>query len=396
MLVDNLLSTWWVALVAVLGPVLALVTRRRVPDVVWLLVFGVLIGPHALGLAQETEPIEFLRELGLGFLFLLAGFEVDTSDMRGRQGRGAAATWVLCAALGTGTGLLLVQGDVRVAIVLGIASTSTALGTLLPILKDAGATASPLGRAVMIHGAYGELLPIVAMSLLLSAHGTWHAALVLVAFAVTAVVVVLVVPARIFRRVPLLGRAFAAASNSTMQTTLRITVWILITLMLLTAVLDLDVALGAFTAGLLLNAALTGAAPDHAEEIMHKVEVVGFSLLIPVFFVTSGMQIDVGEVVARWPTLVGFVAMIVVVRGLPVFLRETWTTTWSGLTDVRDRAALGLYSATGLPIIVAVTQVAESSGLITTAIASLMVTGGAVTVLVFPLVAGRLSRVAAA
>lgn len=390
MLVDNLLSMWWIAIAAVLAPILALTTRRLVPDVVWLLVFGIVIGPHALGLADSTEAVEFLRELGIGFLFLLAGFEVNTSDMRGRQGRHAALTWVLCALLGVGAGFLVLQGDWQVAIVFGIASTSTALGTLLPILKDSGVMDSPLGRAAMVHGAYGELLPIVAMSLLLSTRGTWQAALILLFFAVAAVVTV-AIPVRIFRRIPLLGRAFGAASNSTMQTTRRVTVWVLISLMLLTALLELDVALGAFAAGLLMNAALRAASPSHADEVMHKIEIVGFSFLIPVFFVTSGMTIDLAAVLAQWPLLIGFVMVIGLVRGLPVFLREQLTSTHSELETVRERAALGFYSATGLPIIVAVTQIAASSGLISTTMASTMVTGGAVTVLVFPFIASRLT-----
>src|SRR5690625_3901695 len=171
MLVENLLSMWWIAPAAVPAPILASVTRRTIPDVVWLLGFGVLIGPHAVGLAEQTEPVDFLRELGMGFLFLLAGFEVNTSDMRGRQGRQAALTWIICALLGVGAGFLLLQGDGHVAVVFGIASTSTALGTLLPILKDSGTISTPLGRATMVHGAYGELLPIVTMSLLLSTRG---------------------------------------------------------------------------------------------------------------------------------------------------------------------------------------------------------------------------------
>lgn len=390
-LLENLQSMWWIAAAAVLATVLALLTRRAIPDVVWLLVLGIVIGPHALGLAESTEAVAFLRELGLGFLFLLAGFEVNTSDMRSRAGRSAALTWLLCVVLGVGAGLLIARADWQVAAVLGIAATSTALGTLLPILKDSGALEAPLGRATMIHGAYGELLPVVAMSLLLTTRATVQAAAVLVLFAVLAVVIV-AVPARLFRRLPVLGRAFAAASDSTMQTIVRITVWVLISLMLLTAVLELDVALGAFAAGLLLHAALRGGAPEHAEEIMHKVEVMGFGLLIPVFFLTSGMSIDVLAVLGAWPLLLGFVGMIVVVRGLPVLARELWTSTGSGLGTAREKVALGLYSATGLPIIVAVTQIASSSGLISITAASAMVTGGAITVLVFPLLAARLSR----
>lgn len=394
LLVGSLLSVWWIALAAAAAPVFAIVARRYVPDVVWLLAFGVLIGPHALGLAEQTEPVQFLRELGMGFLFLLAGLEVSTSDMGGRQGRNAALTWVLCAVLGVGAGLLLTQGEVRVALVLGIASTSTALGTLLPILKDSGSMDGPLGRASMVHGAYGELLPIIAMSLLLSSRGTWQAALVLLAFMVVAVITV-ALPGRLLRRIPRLGHAVVGASNTTMQTTLRITVLVLVSLMLLTAVLDLDVALGAFTAGLLLNVGFSVAAPDHGREITHKVEVVGFSFLIPVFFVTSGMSIDLGAVLAEWPVLAGFVGVIALVRGLVVFVRERFTRTGSGLTETRDQLALGLYSATGLPIIVAVTQIAASSDLISQTTASVMVTGGVVTVLVFPFVAGLLTKKAA-
>lgn len=390
-LIENLQSMWWIAAGAVLAPVLALLTRRTIPDVVWLLVLGMVIGPHALGLAESTEAVAFLRELGLGFLFLLAGFEVNTSDMRSRAGRSAALTWLLCVALGVGAGLLIAGGDWQIAAVLGIAATSTALGTLLPILKDSGVLAAPLGKATMIHGAFGELLPVIAMSLLLTTRATIQAAAVLVLFAVLAVVIV-AIPARLFRKVPLLGRAFAAASDSTMQTIVRITVWVMISLMLLTAVLELDVALGAFAAGLLLHAALRGGAPEQVEEIMHKVEVLGFGLLIPVFFLTSGMSIDVVAVLGVWPLLLGFVGMIVVVRGLPVLARELWTPTRSGLDTRREKVALGLYAATGLPIIVAVTQIASSSGLISVTVASAMVTGGAITVLVFPLLASRLSR----
>lgn len=91
LLIDNLTSVWWIVLMAALAPIFALISRKYVPDVVWLLAFGVIIGPNMLGLAEQTEAVAFLRELGMGFLFLLAGFEVSTSDMRARQGKHAAS-----------------------------------------------------------------------------------------------------------------------------------------------------------------------------------------------------------------------------------------------------------------------------------------------------------------
>ena len=74
-------SLFWISLVAVASPLLAgLVPRRLVSEVVLLLGFGILIGPYGLELAAMDAPIDLLRELGLAFLFLLAGFEVELRE----------------------------------------------------------------------------------------------------------------------------------------------------------------------------------------------------------------------------------------------------------------------------------------------------------------------------
>src|SRR5699024_9039433 len=134
--------------------------------------------------------------------------------------------------------------------------------------------------------------------------------------------------------------------------------------MLLTAIFELDIALGAFSAGLLLNVVFKTFSPEQGEELAHKVEIVGFSSLIPISFVTSGMVINLGQVLREWQLLLGFIVLIAIVRGLVVFLRECWSNTYSGIESLREQIALGLYSATGLPIIVAVTQIAASSEII--------------------------------
>ena len=70
------------------------VLRRKVPEVVVLLVLGVLIGPHVLDLAATDEGVGVLRELGLGMLFLLAGYEIEIEELVGRGGRRALWTWL--------------------------------------------------------------------------------------------------------------------------------------------------------------------------------------------------------------------------------------------------------------------------------------------------------------
>ncbi|QPS98491.1 cation:proton antiporter [Staphylococcus equorum] len=390
-LIENLYSLWWIILAAMLAPICALITRRFIPDVIWLLIFGIIIGPYMLGFSEFTESIEIIRELGMGFLFLLAGFEVNTSDMRNKQGKQAFLTWIISFLFAIGISFLFTNGNINISIVIAIACTSTALGTLLPILKDSKIINSNLGKSTITHGAYGELLPIIAMSLLLSAFATWQASIILISFSIISIIVV-ALPIRFIRKTPLLGKAILSASNTTMQTTLRMTVFILITLMLLTAVLKLDIALGAFLAGILLNVILKAFSPKQGEEIAHKIEIVGFSFLIPVFFITSGMNINLLKVLGNWQLVLILFAFIAIIRGAIVYLRERFTNTYSNLNSKKEQLALSLYSATGLPIIVAVTGIAETSNLITPAISGVMITSGALTVLIFPLIANLILR----
>ena len=91
-----------VGLVAVLAPiVIALLPGPRIPQVVIFLIGGVLIGPHVLGVA-ETSAIQLLANVGLGFLFLLAGYELDPALLRQRPGRLAMAGWVISAVIAVG------------------------------------------------------------------------------------------------------------------------------------------------------------------------------------------------------------------------------------------------------------------------------------------------------
>jgi Kef-type K+ transport system membrane component KefB len=384
---SSFVSLLWIALCAVIAPLVAgLVPRRLVPEVVILLVAGVLIGPFGLGLATTDDAIAILRELGLGMLFLLAGYEIEVSELTGRSGRRALLTWVICLAIAlTVVFLIGMTGVIHAETALAIALCSTALGTLLPILKDGGLLGSPVGRAVMNHGAYGELGPIIAMAVLLGTAGPAQAVIAVIMFTLIAAAVTL--PwRRVRQETSKIMGLIRAGSETTAQTTVRLTVLLLVALSVLAEIFELDVVLGAFAAGFILRQAL----PRGDELLERKLNGLAFGLLIPIFFVTSGMAIDPRAVAAAPIALVLFVVMIMVVRGLPVFLSsrlERDLCTHRSMFNTRESARIGLFAATGLPIIVAVTSTAVSAGQMTSQNASVLVAGGAVTVLLMPLAA---------
>ncbi|SUD48783.1 glutathione-regulated potassium-efflux system protein KefC [Nocardia otitidiscaviarum] len=383
-----ILSLLQIALVTVLATVLARLARGYVPDVVLLLGFGVLIGPHVLDWAGTAGGVDLVAQLGLGMLFLLAGYELDPQLLRGRSGPAAWLTWVASLVLAT---LVVTLAAPEVGftahVAVAIAMTSTALGTLLPILKQAGMLDSALGRAVLRHGAVGELGPILAMSLLLSSRNPLAAVVVLVLFAIAAALVA-AVPRRLLARIPDLRGLLVELGGGTVQLPVRTVLLLLFTLMAIAEVFDLDVVLGAFAAGMILRTLVREADP----RLENQLNTLGFGFLIPVFFVVSGMGIDPAAIAGNPLHWALFVVSIAVARGGPVWLAERWFDHGGNLTSGRERAQLALYSATGLPIIVAVTEVATAADLMDDELASLLVAAGAATVLLFPLAARMVGR----
>jgi Kef-type K+ transport system membrane component KefB len=382
---DTATSLFWIVLVSVLAPLVAgLVPRKLVPEVVLLLALGVLVGPNALDLAQSDEAIELLRELGLGMLFLLAGYEIEFKELTGPGGRRACWTWLTCLMTAlVAVWLIGLSGEVHAEVAVAIALTSTALGTLLPILKDSGLLTTRVGAKVMHHGAIGELGPIVAMAMLLSTRGPVRSLLVLLLFAVMAGIVSLFAT-QLRREGSKLLEIIRAGAETTGQTVVRLTMLLLLTLGVLSVRFDLDVVLGAFAAGLVLRQLL----PTGHETLELRLTGLAFGFLIPVFFVTSGMAIDPEAVVSE-PVVLGlFILLILAVRGGIVFISERLHPRHVPSSDSRREAvSVALYASTGLPIIVAVTSAAVSAGQMTTTNASVLVAGGAITVLVCPLLA---------
>ena len=384
---NPLVSFAWIMAAAVTAPLISWATGKRVPAVVLLIGAGILIGPHWLGLASTEGGVGLLKQLGLGMLFLLAGYEINPAMIRSREGRTSATTWLVCMGLSfAGACALLHPHNTSTAVVLAIAFTSTAVGTLMPIMKQQQVLHTPVGRSLLVHGAIGEIFPIFAMALLLSARSTWVTAIVLAAFFVVALVVA-AIPRTVRFLLPWTARAMVLNAGATNQTVMRLVLWMLGVLMAVAAVFELDVVLGAFAAGFILRRLVP---EKFGEAVEQRLDIVGYSLLIPVFFVCSGMTIDPRAVVDKPWLLCVLVPLIYVVRGLPVLIRELFFTTGSQLTNVREKIQLSLYAATALPIIAAVTAVAVESQLLSEENASLLVAAGSVTVLIFPFIANMI------
>jgi len=372
-----------VALVAALAPlIVAVLPGPRVPQVVILLIGGVLIGPHVLGVA-ETSNIQLLANIGLGFLFLLAGYELDPQLLRQRPGRLAILGWLISAVLAVGvTAGLGAAGYIKDYVPIGLALTTTALGTLLPILRDNDMLGGSFGQYVYAAGAAGELFPILIIAVFLTGRGNF------IALASVALVGAL---ALVLSAVPWLARSSTVqriireGQDATGQTTLRWAVVLLFLLLAIASRFGLDVVLGALLAGIVLRAWTRRFNLDTLG-LEHKFDAVGYGIFIPIFFVSSGMTLDLKAIAQNPLRLLTFFLLLLFVRGLPSLL------VYRRALPARPRVEMTFITATTLPLLIALVEIGERDGVMLPANAAALVGAGVLSVLVFPLVAVVLHR----
>ncbi|MFJ3095909.1 cation:proton antiporter [Streptomyces hydrogenans] len=374
-----------IMVIAVLAPLLAYGVGRRVPVplAVFEILLGICVGPDVLDWAHSDALIDGLSQLGLTMLIFLAGYEIEFGKVRGDTLRRSVWAWLAALALGLTAGVLL-GGGYSTGVFIGVALTSTALGTVLPVLRDSGGLRGRFGSVVMAFGAVGEFGPIIAMALLLSGRTAAQSTVLLAVFAaLTAAAVYWALRPR----PPWFAHVIAKTLHTSGQFAVRF-VFLLIALMLgASTALGLDVLLGAFAAGLITRLVLTGAAPEAGPEILAKVEGVGFGFLVPVFFVVTGIEFDLDSLLSGGRELLllpVFLVLFLVVRGGPMWLLAPRDL------DRTDRGALVLYGSTALPLVVAITTIGLDGKALSAGEAAALVGAGMASVLIFPLLALRI------
>jgi Kef-type K+ transport system membrane component KefB len=369
-----------VSLVSAVAPfVSALLVRIRLPQVVVLIVGGVIIGPQVADWADPAS-IELLSNVGLGFLFLLAGYELELELFRERVGRLAIIAWFVTAGIAVAvTGALAWAGFVHAFVPVALGLTTTAFGTLLPILRDNDMIDTRLGRYMLPAGAVGEFLPIVGIAIFLSSKGHFLGMVSLVGMGVVAYALSLL--PRLVHSVRV-AEITVEGENATSQTTLRFTVFLLFALLVIANDFGLDVVLGAFLAGIVLKRW----APGDVDSLEDKLDAIGYGFFIPLFFVYSGMALDLNSIAEAPARLLVFFLLLLAVRGLPALVLYR-----KDLPGV-ERVQMVLLTATALPLLVALAHIGLDTGEMLPENAAALVGAGVLSVITFPGLAVALNR----
>jgi Kef-type K+ transport system membrane component KefB len=371
-----------VAAIAFLVPLgLGLVPWLRIPSVVLEIAAGILIGPAVFGLVEVDLPLQVLALLGLAFLLLLAGLEIDLDRLRGARLRSAAAGFMISLAVALGIGLgLYAAGRIEAPLLVAIILSSTSLGIVIPVLTDTGQAATTLGQLIIAGSSIADFGAIILLSLFFSGDSSSVGSTILLIGGFVVLVIATGLALAEVEHSSRLSSALLRLQDSSAQIRVRGAFLLLVGLVVVAQLFGLEVILGAFFAGAVLKLLDRDGMMTHTG-FHTKLQAVGFGVFIPFFFITSGMQLDVGALLSGGSALAlvpVFLLALLLARGLPAAL-------YRPMVGDRSSVAAGLLQATSLPFIVAATGIGMELGILSPAVGAAMVVAGLLSVVLFPL-----------
>jgi Kef-type K+ transport system membrane component KefB len=320
-------------IVAIIVGVPALARRARVPELVGLLIFGVILGPHGLGVYGTDHPVvQFFADLGMLMLMFTCGLEININLFRQAETRSiifGLITTLVPQILGTAYGLAFGYSIIHAIVIGSLLASHTLLS--LPIVTRLGAVA--LEPVVVTIGAtiVSDTVSLIVFGICVSTYTTGFS---------TSGLALQILEVAIFVPLILIG---VSRAGTWVLSKLRdneegyfvAMLGIMVVSGVLADLINLPGIVGAFLAGVSVNVAV-GHHP--AKE---KLEFLGKALFIPIFFIVTGFLIEpvtfAQAILDNFWLVTGLVGSLILAKGIAAFLagrdfgypREARLTMWA-------------------------------------------------------------------
>jgi Kef-type K+ transport system membrane component KefB len=369
-----------VAVIAFMAPLIrAMAPQILVPSIVLELVGGIVVGPHGLDLASSTEPVEVFSTIGLACLLFLAGREIQVDRLRGPLLATSLGGFAISFALAFGVASLLHDvGLIKTPLLVAIVFVATSLSIIIVPLKDARETDTEWGQQVIAAAAVAEFGAVILLSFFYSGQrsgaGTeiFHLSLFV---ALAALLLFSLTRGAQFKRIT---DAIQRLEGTSAQIGVRGDFALIAVVAGVATQLGLETILAAFTVGVIRG--MTSARDERSEQ---RLDAVTLGIFIPFFFVSSGLDFNIGALFASVSSFIRlplFLLAVLIVRALPAVIYRSRFAT-------RRTAAAGLLQATSLSFIVVATQIGLMLNIMYPATATALVGAGLITVMAFPALA---------
>jgi len=366
----------------------ALFNRLHLPFVIALIVGGIIIGPHFLGVLEITESIDFLGQIGLIFLMFIAGLEVKLSSFA-KDKKNISIISVLNGfvpfVVGVTIAILFGYGG-TVPMLLGIIFISSSVAVIIPSIEQAGILKFRLGKEIVSATIIQDVVSLALLSIVLqSVNPTTNIPLPLFYLLL---VIVLIVLRMAIPKIRAFFNFIREKKDGLFDFEVRIILTLLIGVVVIFELLGLHPIIAGFFTGLVLSESIK------SKELFGKIHAISYGLFIPIFFIIVGAETDITLLYSIGPAVYLTIAIV-----LGSFLSKTISGFISGrLVGFNNTESffMGIATTPQLSTTLAVVFIGFELGLLDNNLVTAMVALTLVTTFVGPflinLLAGRITQ----
>ena len=316
------LSLFIVSLAALVIPIImARFKINAIPTAVAEIVTGIILGKSLLNTIKITSSVSLLSNLGVILLMFLSGMEInfdlfkkkdlpDTKPSSVNPARIAvfsfATITVMALILAEILKLIGLFSDVMLAMIIFM---TVALGVVIATLKEKEILSRPIGQTILLTAVLGEVIPLLLLTVYASINGgnTGKLWLIILLFLVAIV---------LLKRFKQPYQWFNRISKSTTQLDIRLAFFLIFTLVTVAERVGAENILGAFLAGMVMKLL------EPSEATMDKLTSIGYGFFIPIFFITTGVKLDLKTLITNPNALmlIPVLVLFLLLSKLPIFL----------------------------------------------------------------------------
>ncbi|WP_283679853.1 cation:proton antiporter family protein [Lentilactobacillus sp. Marseille-Q4993] len=390
----NQLSLVIILLAALFIPlVMARFKLTILPTAVVEIIVGVILGPSLLDIISKTSSLNMLQNVGVIVLLFLSGLEIDFSlftkkskeltplEIKNKQSEPKhSVLWVAVASyisivgmsfvLAFGLKIVGLFSDIWLAAIIFM---TISLGIVIAGLKEKELLSKPFGQTILLIAALGEVVPMIGLTFYTSvyspeAKSLWLLLLILLAAAV------------LFIRFKFFFRFFDRVNKSTTQLDVRLSFFMIVALVTIAESVGAEGILGAFVAGIVIKLL------NPHEETKVRLDSIGYGFFIPIFFIMSGVNLNIRELIADPSTLVLIPVLLVAYLLAKALVYPILRIRFKNANAVAGTAM----SATTITVVLAVLQVAKHLHRITSQQSGAFLLAAIITCVVGPFVFNKL------
>ncbi|MEH7303194.1 cation:proton antiporter [Neobacillus drentensis] len=299
------------------------------PSVLGKLLIGIVLGPAVLGLVSETKTLEEISQIGVILLMFIAGLETDVNEFK-RSGKASALVGVsgIVVPLFVGyiAGILMNMTNIE-AMFLGLLLSATSVSISVQALKELNKMQSKEGITILGAAVIDDVLVIIALAFLMSmAGGDVNLSMVIIKKVLFFGGAILVA----WKIVPWVLKKFAPLKVT--ESLISAALIICFLYAYVAEITGVAAIIGAYIAGVAISVT------DYKHEIFEKVETIGYSIFVPVFFTSIGVK-------ASFDGITQHIGLIIGLSVLAILTKLVGSAVGARMAKFPWRSSLGIGAA---------------------------------------------------